>query len=173
MLSIDILQDMAFLSQIQCGLRHQTFSLTMTIGNRDPVVIGVKYTPLAANFWPKCASGFTWLDPVDSSFLVSKIANPDDDDVQHTPVDEPMYYPKLSSFKKGSNVPQISISQEQLSDLRYPMPRGMTLLGFKKSRWLQNEWLHKESQWLYPGIITYKFSLWWCVTSSPDLNRLD
>lgn len=149
---LSILQDIAFLSQIQCGLRHQTFSLTLTIGHHDPVVIGVKYTPLASNFWPKCAGGYAWLDPIDSSHLVSKIANPEDDDFQHMPAEEPMYYPKLSSFKKGSNIPQILISQEQLNDLRYPMPKGMTLLGFKKLSWLQNEWLYKESQWVYPGI---------------------
>lgn len=137
-------------------MKHNSFSIPWHIKTLG--CVQMRCSSIVSPAWPKCVGSSTWLDPTDSSLLVSKLFEdvgdaPSLQEMGADPEQEP-YYPKQTS-KKGSPVAQIFVTKDDLSALRFPIPvKCLFLVGFKDFSWLKETWQMKDMQFLRPGTTT-------------------
>lgn len=146
------MQDGFHLVSLKGKMKHNSISLDWCMG--DFGTMPMKCFCFTSPAWPKCVGPTTWLDARDSSLLINKISEDMPVDIASMlsmPEEELPYYPKPVG-KKQTTVPRISIPKEDVLNLRFPLTKGIFLVGFKPLSWIQESWQLRESYFMRPGM---------------------
>lgn len=148
------MQDGFYLTSLKGRMKHNSITLDWSMG--DLGTMQMKCFCFTSPAWPKCVGPTTWLDAKDSSLLINKVS----EDVPGVvsgmlslSEEELPYYPKQVG-KKQAPVPRISIPKEDVLNLRFPLPKGMFLIGFKPRNWIRDSWQIREPYFMRPGTAT-------------------
>jgi len=122
--------------------------LRWSLGTGGPA-IGVKLYSMLQSSWPAAKGSIIWLDGrskktvLSSRGLVEKSTGAvlAEENFQFS-------YPK--AVAEGMRFPSVLATTQEVKEVKYPLPRGMTLLGTKPLSWLKPWHQLRESTFAYP-----------------------